>query len=89
MVEVARALQLLAENKIVHSDLKTENILIRLKYAEQTEENMAAEKDVSLIEDVKLIDYGSSFTFSNLKQFSMATPEYMAPEILNYILFEN
>jgi dual specificity tyrosine-phosphorylation-regulated kinase 2/3/4 len=36
-------------------------------------------KDISLIEDVKLIDYGSSFTFNNLKQFSMATPEYMAP----------
>jgi|JI61114C2RNA_FD_contig_91_218257_length_2672_multi_2_in_0_out_0_1 dual specificity tyrosine-phosphorylation-regulated kinase 2/3/4 len=47
------------------------------------------QRDISLIEEVKLIDYGSSFTFNNLKQFSMATPEYMAPEILNYILYEN
>lgn len=38
---------------------------------------------------MKLIDYGSSFQFSNLRQFSMATPEYMAPEILNFILYEN
>jgi dual specificity tyrosine-phosphorylation-regulated kinase 2/3/4 len=41
------------------------------------------------IDEVKLIDYGSSFTFGNLKHFSMATPEYMAPEILNFILFQN
>ena len=27
--------------------------------------------------------------FNNLRQFSMATPEYMAPEILNFILYEN
>lgn len=37
----------------------------------------------------KLFDYGSSFLFSNLKQFTMATPEYMAPEILNFILYQN
>jgi len=31
ILDVARALELLAENNIVHSDLKTENILVRLK----------------------------------------------------------
>jgi serine/threonine protein kinase len=31
ILEVAKALELLAENNIVHSDLKTENILIRNK----------------------------------------------------------
>ena len=41
------------------------------------------------IAETKLIDYGSSFVFTNLRQFSMATPEYMAPEILNFILYEN
>ena len=41
------------------------------------------------IRALKLIDFGSSFLFTNLKQFSMATPEYMPPEILNYILFQN
>jgi dual specificity tyrosine-phosphorylation-regulated kinase 2/3/4 len=34
----------------------------------------------------KLIDYGSSFVFDNLKQYKLATPEYMCPELLNYIL---
>lgn len=75
IIEVSQALLLLAENSIVHSDLKTENILVKLD--PQTEE----------VQEVKLIDYGSSFTFGNLRQFSMATPEYMAPEILNYILY--
>jgi dual specificity tyrosine-phosphorylation-regulated kinase 2/3/4 len=51
----------------VHSDLKTENILI--KYDEKSFE----------IAEVKLIDYGSSFEFKNISQFSMATPEYMPP----------
>lgn len=31
ILDVAKALELLADNNIVHSDLKTENILIRLK----------------------------------------------------------
>lgn len=66
----------------MHSDLKTENILLRSKREEDT-------RDVSYIRAVKLIDFGSSFLFTNLKQFSMATPEYMPPEILNYILFQN
>lgn len=40
--------------------------------------------------DVKLIDFGSSFKFSEVfDKFSMATPEYMCPELLNFILKEN
>jgi dual specificity tyrosine-phosphorylation-regulated kinase 2/3/4 len=33
ILEVAKALELLAENNIVHSDLKTENILVKVKAA--------------------------------------------------------
>ena len=33
ILEVAKALELLAENNIVHSDLKTENILVKVKNA--------------------------------------------------------
>ena len=29
--------------------------------------------------EFKLIDYGSSFVFESLKQYKLATPEYMCP----------
>jgi serine/threonine protein kinase len=57
---------------------------VRLKSEEET----AREPRESQLLETKLIDYGSSFVFNNLRQFSMATPEYMAPEILNFILFQ-
>lgn len=82
MVEVSKALYLMNSHNIVHSDLKTENILLRIRREESSRLG-------SYIRGVKLIDFGSSFLFTNLKQFSMATPEYMPPEILNYILYQN
>lgn len=48
--EIAQALDLLYQNKIVHSDLKTENILIK-------------DVDQNGRFNFKLIDYGSSFVF--------------------------
>lgn len=81
-MEVCKALFLINSHNIVHSDLKTENILLKLRREEST-------RGGHFIRGVKLIDFGSSFLFTNLKQFSMATPEYMPPEILNYILFQN
>lgn len=74
LLEVAQALDLLTQNRIVHSDIKTENILMKT-----SEEGCR----------FKLIDYGSSFVFESLKQYKLATPEYMCPELLNYILYEN
>lgn len=73
VIEICKPLALLSDCEVVHSDLKTENILIR------------HDEDFNFTE-VKLIDYGSSFEFKNISQFSMATPEYMPPEILNYII---
>ena len=64
VVQVAKALFLINGHNIVHSDLKTENILLNIN------ENGKG----SYIKGVKLIDFGSSFLFTNLKQFSMATP---------------
>ena len=90
ILELAEALLLLSDNKIVHSDLKTENILSKFwnflgfKILVKYRKNKPGD---CFISEVKLIDYGSSFTFGNLKHFSMATPEYMAPEILNFILY--
>lgn len=48
--QIAQALDLLSKNKIVHSDIKTENILLN------THENHPRYQ-------FKLIDYGSSFVF--------------------------
>ncbi|CAD8110996.1 unnamed protein product [Paramecium primaurelia] len=78
--DVAHALILLTEQRIVHCDLKTENILIK---------KSRCLNGSYIITQTKLIDYGSSFIFDDLSQFSMATPEYMSPEILNYIQYEN
>lgn len=74
IIQISQALDLLAQNKIIHSDIKTENILLR-------------HEDRSY--RFKLIDYGSSFLFESLKQYKLATPEYMCPELLNFILYEN
>lgn len=68
VIEICKSLALLSECEVVHSDLKTENILI--KFDEQNNFRLT---------EVKLIDYGSSFEFRNISQFSMATPEYMPP----------
>jgi len=37
------------------------------------------------IKSIKLIDFGSAFEFHNVTQISGTTPEYLAPEILNYL----
>mgnify|MGYP000353788846 CR=1 FL=1 len=66
ILQVAEALDLLTKNRIVHSDIKTENILMNIQDSHPKFE-------------FKLIDYGSSFIFENLKQYKLATPEYMCP----------
>jgi serine/threonine protein kinase len=35
--------------------------------------------------NVKLIDFGSSFLFDSATCISMSTPEYLAPEVLDYL----
>ena len=79
IIEVSSAIELLSSLNIVHSDVKTENIILSVKHSEENQSYTPF--------GVKLIDYGSAFSFSSLKNFAMATPEYMAPEILNYILY--
>lgn len=59
---------LINSHNIVHSDLKTENILLKTRKKEEVAQGS------SYIKSIKLIDFGSSFLFTNLKQFSMATP---------------
>ena len=75
LLEMAQALDLLDSERIVHSDIKTENILLQ-----RSQGNCYR---------FKLIDFGSSFQFTSIKQYKLATPEYMCPELLNYLLHEN
>ena len=69
--KIFEALDLLHQNGIVHADLKSDNILV--KY------------DENEIKDLRIIDFGSAFIFETAKLISMSTPEYLAPEILDYL----
>jgi len=62
----------------VHSDLKSDNILIDFDYRR------------SCVRSVKVIDFGSSFDFNNINDvLENTTPEYLPPEILDFIIFRN
>lgn len=72
---ITQTIELIVKTGWVHSDIKSENILISY-----------GSSDI----DIKLIDFGSSFKFVEVfEKFSMATPEYMSPEMLTFILREN
>ena len=42
-------------------------------------------QDNTDIKDIKLIDFGSAFEFHNVTQITSTTPEYLAPEILEFL----
>ncbi len=68
---MAEALDVLAKRNVVHADLKPDNILVEL--------------DGSRITNLKLIDFGSAFSFQNAANITATTPEYLAPEVLAYL----
>ena len=70
---MAEILNVLSELNIVHSDIKPDNILIELN------------DDGTEISKLKLIDFGSAFTTDKFSNISGTTPEYLPPEILNYL----
>lgn len=55
----------------MHADLKTDNILI--------------EWDGEDIVGLKLIDFGSAFMFGTTERITATTPEYLAPEVLQFL----
>jgi serine/threonine protein kinase len=63
------ALAVLAEHRVVHSDIKPDNILIE-------------EDPRTGLPKCRFIDLGSAFTFDNPESTALATPEYMPPEAL-------
>ena len=56
---------------IIHSDIKPENILIEYTYI----------NNIFDINQIKIIDYGSSFNYANASNITSNTPEYLCPEI--------
>ena len=68
---MAEVLDSLQERKVVHADLKPDNILIEITGRR--------------ISSLKLIDFGSSFLFEEATSITATTPEYLAPEVLMYL----
>ena len=58
---------------IIHSDIKPDNILIDYDYDN--------EHEFITVKNVKIIDYGSAFFYSNTSAITSNTPEYLCPEI--------
>ncbi|KAL4467046.1 hypothetical protein ABPG74_010643 [Tetrahymena malaccensis] len=78
--KVASALSLLSENKLIHCDIKPENILVNYK----------SEGDQKFcLEQVALIDFGSVVSYHEKGTINLATIEYMPPEVINQIINEN
>ena len=72
---MAQTLHLLSDYKIVHSDIKPDNILFEMNNSSKTEPKLK----------LKLIDFGSAFNFDDNGNIGMATPEYMPPEVLDIL----
>jgi len=74
---MAETLDVMSKRKVVHADLKPDNILVDF--------------DGKRIQAIKLIDFGSSFLFSNEvdSKITASTPEYLAPEVLSLLESKN
>ena len=72
MNQLNQVLYIMYTKKIMHRDLKTENILIKYTNASKSEF------------DIKLADYGfSTIAKNNIAYTEVGTPRTMAPEVLN------
>lgn len=65
---------------IIHADLKPENILVEYNEKEANED-MSQFK----ITQLKLIDFGSAFYATNPGAISSNTPEYLCPEVTEFL----
>jgi len=73
ITEIIKGISFLSKIGIVHGDMKPDNILIDF--------------DGTTLHSVKIIDFGSAFFMdqNSLPNFSMNTPEYLAPEVLKHL----
>ena len=70
---MAEIFDLLSSINVVHADIKPDNILVGVNF------------DTQRITELKLIDFGSAFMSDQVSAVSATTPEYLAPEVLDYI----
>lgn len=73
IVKVAQTLEVFSHLNIVHSDIKPDNILVEMN------------EEGTDINSIKFIDFGSAFTSENFSNISGTTPEYLPPEIIDYL----
>ena len=70
---MAEVYTILSSVKVIHADIKPDNILIKI------------DEKTGRISDLKLIDFGSAFHSDQGSHISATTPEYLAPEVLDFV----
>jgi dual specificity tyrosine-phosphorylation-regulated kinase 2/3/4 len=73
IARLALVLDCLQAHNLVHSDLKPDNILVEF------------DDEFDTIEIVKLVDFGSTFKFNEQMHVSATTPEYISPEMIDFL----
>jgi serine/threonine protein kinase len=69
--KLAECFEVLSAINVIHADIKPDNILVGI------EDNR--------ISSFKLIDFGSAFYSDQPSHIAATTPEYLAPEVLDFI----
>ena len=73
IIKIIQGIDFINKCGIIHSDIKPDNILIDYEYTNDHES--------IIVKNVKIIDYGSAFFYSNTLAITSNTPEYLCPEI--------
>ena len=71
--KMAEVYNVLSAVNVIHADIKPDNILVGI------------DEKTGRISDLKLIDFGSAFHSDQASHISATTPEYLAPEVLDFI----